>query len=49
MACFVFTPNQINLYFMPMSFFYTPGNFRKPKVFLTFLGGIEIGHWHEKG
>ena len=32
-----------------MSYFYTPWKRQKTKGFLTFLGGIEIGHWREKG
>ena len=33
---------------MLMSYFYTPWKRQKTFGFLTFSGGIEMGHWREK-
>ena len=35
--------------FMPLGSFYTPRKHRKISGFLTVLGGIERGQWHEMG
>ena len=40
--------NEITL-FMPVFYFYTPWKCQKTKGFLTFSGGLEIGHWRKKG
>ena len=37
------------IHFTSMSHFYIPWKRQKTKCFLTFSGGIEIGHWREKG
>ena len=33
----------------PMSYYHTPRKRQKTESFPTFSGGIEMGHWREKG
>ena len=45
----LFTITDRLTHFSPMSHFYTPWKRQKTIGFLTFSGGIEMGHWTKMG